>query len=95
MSILPNRQDNHHNFVDRKLLKDLPFYRRYPRTFVIVGSTLGFLILFSKGFYDIFKSDTPDDIQKKLYIQKLKQLKLQEEFEYVTISHTVIFLIHF
>jgi len=81
MSELPNEQRNHQNFIDRKLLKDLPFYRRYPRTFVIVGSGIGFLILFSKGFYDIFKSDSVDDIKRKLYIEKLKQLKLQEDFE--------------
>lgn len=69
------------NFVDRQILKDLPFYRRYPRTFVVVGSTIGFLILFSKAFYDIFRIDTPDDIKKKLYIEKSKQLKLQRDLE--------------
>lgn len=78
---LPNQKQNYQKFTDRKLLKDLPFYRRYPRTFVVVGSTLGFCILFSKALYDIFTPNTAEDLQRKLYIEKLKQLKLQEEFE--------------
>jgi len=78
-------QKNYQKFSDRKLLKDLPFYRRYPRTFITVGSTIGFLILFSKPFYDFFKPTSTEDLQKKLYLEKLKQLKLQEELEYVLI----------
>lgn len=74
-------KQNYQNFEDRKLLKDLPFYRRYPRTFVAVGSTLGFCILFSKAFYDILTPNTTEDLQRKLYIEKLKQLKLQEDIE--------------
>ncbi|XP_015373475.1 PREDICTED: uncharacterized protein LOC107168542 isoform X2 [Diuraphis noxia] len=77
----PNQQHNYQNFSDRKKLKDLPFYRRYPRTFAITGSTIGFLILFSKGFYDIFKPNTAEDIKRKLVIEKIKQLNLQKEIE--------------
>lgn len=69
------------NFTERKVLKDLPFYRRYPRTFVIVGSTVGFFILFSRAIYDIFKADSLEDIKRKLDVEKLKQLKLQKEFK--------------
>lgn len=72
-------QKNHQSYYDRKLLKDLPFFRRHPRTFIIVGSTIGFLVLFSKPIYDIFKPNTTEDFEKKLYLEKLKQLKLQEE----------------
>lgn len=74
-------QNNYQTFSDRKLLKDLPFYRRYPKTFVVVGTTFGFLILFSRPFYDIYKSSSSTDIKKKLYVEKLKQLKLQEELK--------------
>lgn len=77
----PNQQQNFQNFTDRKILKDLPFYRRYPRTFVLVGSSLGFVILFSKAFYDIFTPTSIDDVQKKLKIEKLKQLRLQQDLE--------------
>ncbi|VVC29522.1 Hypothetical protein CINCED_3A017200 [Cinara cedri] len=75
------KPQNYQTFGDRKLLKDLPFYRRYPKTFVIVGSTIGFLILFSKGFYDIFKPISAEDLKRKLYIEKIKQMKLQKEFK--------------
>jgi len=81
MSTIPNERQNLQKFSDRKLLKDLPFYRRYPRTFVVVGSTFGFLILFSKPLYDIFASSSSKDIKKKLYTERLKQLKLQNEIE--------------
>lgn len=76
-----HQKPNYQNFTDRKLLKDLPFYRRHPRKFVIIGSTLGFLILFSKGFYDIFKTDSLEDIKRKIQIEKLKQLKLQRDLQ--------------
>lgn len=76
-----NDQQNHQHFGDRKILKDLPFYRRYPRTFVAVGSTLGFLILFSKAIYDICSPNSFEDVQRKLRLEKLKQLKLQQEIE--------------
>lgn len=75
------QQSNYQNFVKGKLLKDLPFYRRYPRTFVVVGSTLCFCILFSKVFYDIYHSTTSTDIKKKLHVERLKQMKLQEELQ--------------
>jgi len=77
----PNQRHNYQHFSDRKKLKDLPFYRRYPRTFAVAGSTIGFLILFSKGFYDIFKPNTVEDIKRKLVIEKIKQLNLQKELE--------------
>ena len=77
----PNQYHNYQQFSDRKKLKDLPFYRRYPRIFVITGSTIGFLILFSKGFYDIFKPNTVEDVKRKLVIEKIKQLNLQKELE--------------
>ncbi|KAF0771862.1 Uncharacterized protein FWK35_00006011 [Aphis craccivora] len=77
----PNQHHNYQQFTDRKKLKDLPFYRRYPRTFIVTGSTIGFLILFSKGFYDIFKPNTAEDIKRKLVIEKIKQLNLQKELE--------------
>jgi len=77
----PNQQHNYQHFSDRKRLKDLPFYRRNPRIFAITGSTIGFLILFSKGFYDIFKPNTAEDIKRKLVIEKVKQLNLQKELE--------------
>lgn len=76
-----NQRHNYQHFSDRKKLKDLPFYRRYPRTFAITGSTIGFLILFSKGFYDIFKPNTAEDIKRKLVVEKIKQLNLQKELE--------------
>lgn len=75
----PNIPKKHDNYEDRKLLKDLPFYRRYPRAFVIVGTSVGFLILFSKGFYDFLKPNPKDHMKKKLYDEKLRQLKLQKE----------------
>lgn len=75
------QQNNYQTFVKRKLLKDLPFYRRYPRTFVVAGTTLGFLILFNKPIYDIYKSTTETNIKRKLYLERLKQLKLQEELQ--------------
>lgn len=81
-------EKNYQKFSDRKILKDLPFYRRHPRTFITVGSTIGVLILFSKPLYDIFKPNSTEDLQKKLYLEKLKQLKLQEELEYVLILFT-------
>lgn len=77
----PNDQQNYQTFADRKILKDLPFYRRYPRTFVAVGSTLGFLILFSKALYDIFTPTSFEDVQKKLFLEKIKQSQLQHEIE--------------
>lgn len=76
-----HQQQTYQNFTKRKLLKDLPFYRRHPRKFVIIGSTFGFLILFSKGFYDIFKSDSVEDIQRKINLEKLKQLKLEQDLK--------------
>jgi hypothetical protein len=76
-----NERQNYQTFADRKILKDLPFYRRYPRTFVAVGSTFGFLVLFSKAIYDIFAPNSPEDKQKKLYLEKIKQLKLQQDIE--------------
>lgn len=82
-------RNNRQNFIDRKLLKDLPFYRRYPRTFVVVGSTLGFLILFSKGFYDFFRPNTVEELQHHLAKEKLFQLKLQKEREYVQNFNTL------
>lgn len=77
----PNQEKQYQNFTDRKLLKDLPFYRRYPRAFVVGGSTFGFLILFSKGFYDFFSAPSPEGLRKKLHAERLKQQKFQEEFE--------------
>jgi len=77
-----SRKKNYQQFTDRRLLKDLPFYRRYPRTFAIVGSTFGFLVLFSKAIYDIcIPSNSTDKINKTLYAEKLKQLQLQEQLE--------------
>lgn len=76
-----HKPKNYQNFGDRKLLKDLPFYRRYPRIFVVTGSTIGFLILFSKAFYDIFKPNSIEDLNRKLVIEKLKQMKQQEYLE--------------
>lgn len=81
MSEGANKPHNYQDFTDRKLLKDLPFYRRYPRTFAVVGSTIGFLILFSKGFYDIIRPNTTEDLKKKLYIEQTKQMQLQKNFE--------------
>lgn len=78
---LQNQKQNYQKFTDRRLLKDLPFYRRYPRTFVVVGSTFGFLVLFSKALYDIFKPSSIEDIRKKIYLEKLKQAKLQQDIE--------------
>lgn len=75
------QQHNYQHFNNRKKLKDLPFYRRYPRTFAITGSTIGFFILFSKAFYDIFKPNTTEDIRRKLVVEKIKQLNLQKELE--------------
>lgn len=77
----PHIPKKHDSYEDRKLLKDLPFYRRYPRTFVIVGSSIGFLILFSKGFYDFFKPNSPNHMKKRLHEEKIKQLKLQRELK--------------
>lgn len=74
------QQNNYQNFKG-KLYKDLPFYRKYPRTFVIVGTTIGFLILFNKPIYDIYKSSTDTNIKRKLHLERLKQLKLQEELQ--------------
>lgn len=73
-----HQQQNYQDFIGRKQLKDLPFYRRHPRKFAVIGSSIGFLILFSKGFYDIFKPNSAEDIEKKLKLEKLKQLQLQE-----------------
>jgi len=85
-------QSNHQNFYqqfsDRKKLKDLPFYRRHPRIFAVTGSAIGFLILFSKGFYDIFKPNTVEDIKRKLAIEKIKQLNLQKDLELKTAGRT-------
>lgn len=75
------QQNNYQTFVKGKLLKDLPFYRRHPRAFVIVGTTLGFLILFNKPIYDIYNSNSETDIKKKLHLERLKQLKFQEELQ--------------
>lgn len=72
---------NYQNFTDRKLLKDLPFYRRYPRTFVVCGSTIGFLILFSKGIYDMFRPYSPEELKRKLLLQKVKQMEIQRDLE--------------
>jgi len=77
----PNQHHNYQHFTDRKKFKDLPFYRRYPRTLIVTGCTIGLLILFSKGFYDIFKPNTAEDIKRKLVIEKIKQLNLQKELE--------------
>lgn len=75
------QQHNYQQFTEKKLFKDLPFYRRHPRAFVIIGSTVGFLILFSKGFYDFFKPSSVADLERKLYMEKIKQIKLQKELE--------------
>lgn len=53
------------NDANRLRLKDRSLYYRYPRASVIIGTTLGLLIFYSKPLYDLFFAEKVPYVLKK------------------------------
>lgn len=48
----------------RKPLPKRGFTQRYPRIFILMGTTLAMCIIFSKPIYDVFFAKPPENVKK-------------------------------